>query len=160
MVPSNAATGCLAKTSMHRLNIGSGMLRLSSCMLWLSMAQPYILSVQGGRVAPERRFGPIFNPNGHFSIHFGPILMFWGWTRTLVSRDLDLGTFGQPMIWTWPDLTWPRSACSGSTLAQACSGSAHACSALASDPNANKARGGSPPLALNGFGSSANAEHA
>ena len=40
------------------------------------------------------------------------------------------------------------------------SGSAHACSALASDPNANKARGGSPPLALNGFGSSANAEHA
>ena len=38
----------------------------------------------------------------------------------------------------------PRSACSGSTLAQACSGSAHACSALASDPNANKAKAGSP----------------
>ena len=53
---------------------------------------------------------------------------------------------------------WPRSACSGSTLAQA--SSAHACSALASDPNANKARGAALPLALNGFGSSANAEHA
>ena len=43
-----------------------------------------------------------------------------------------------------PDM-WPISACSGSRLAQACSGSAHACSALASDPNANKAKGGSPP---------------
>ena len=50
-------------------------------------------------------FGMIFKPNGQFSTHCGPILMFWGWTGTLVSRDLDLGTFGQPMIWTWPDLT-------------------------------------------------------
>ena len=33
MVPSNAATGYVAKISMLRLNIGSGMLRLSSCML-------------------------------------------------------------------------------------------------------------------------------
>ena len=40
------------------------------------------------------------------------------------------------------------------------SGSAHACSALAEDSNANKARGAAPPLALNGFGSEANAEHA
>ncbi len=39
------------------------------------------------------------------------------------------------------------------------SGSAHACSALASDPYANKARG-APPLASNGLGSEANAEHA
>ena len=38
-------------------------------------------------------------------------------------------------------MLYPRSACSGSTLAQACSGSAHACSALASNPNANEARG-------------------
>ena len=56
-----------------------------------------------------------------------------------------------------PDM-WPRSACSGSTLAQA--SSAHACSALAEDPKPFKARGGLPPLALFAFGSEANAEHA
>ena len=39
------------------------------------------------------------------------------------------------------------------------SGSAHACSALAKDSNANKARG-ETLLASNGLGSSANAEHA
>ena len=33
MVTSNAATEYVAKISMLRLNIGSGMLRLSSCML-------------------------------------------------------------------------------------------------------------------------------
>ena len=33
MVTSNAATGDVAKISMLRLNIGSGMLWLSSCML-------------------------------------------------------------------------------------------------------------------------------
>ena len=66
MVTANAASGQAAEISMLRLNIGSGMLRLSSCML-----------------------------------------------------------------------------------------------SIASDPNANKARGGAAsPLALNGFGSSANAEHA
>ena len=37
MVPSNAATGYVAKISMLRLNIGSGMLRLSSCMLRLGL---------------------------------------------------------------------------------------------------------------------------
>ena len=31
-VTSNAASGCVVKISMLRLNIGSGMLRLSSCM--------------------------------------------------------------------------------------------------------------------------------
>ena len=40
------------------------------------------------------------------------------------------------------------------------SGSAHACSALASDPKPFKARGGLPPLALFAFGSEAKAEHA
>ena len=45
MVTSNAATGYVAKISMLRLNIGSGMLRLSSCMLRLSLTS----SVQGGR---------------------------------------------------------------------------------------------------------------
>ena len=39
------------------------------------------------------------------------------------------------------------------------SGSAHACSALAQDPNANKARGDTP-LVFNGLRSWANAEHA
>ena len=38
MVPSNAATGYVAKISMLRLNIGSGMLRLSSCMLRLGLS--------------------------------------------------------------------------------------------------------------------------
>ena len=37
MVTSNAATGYVAKISMLRLNIGSGMLRLSSCMLGLGL---------------------------------------------------------------------------------------------------------------------------
>ena len=39
------------------------------------------------------------------------------------------------------------------------SGSAHECSALAEDSNANKARG-EPRIASNGLGSWANAEHA
>ena len=43
-MPSIAATGYVAKISMLRLNIGSGMLRLSSCMLRLSLTS----SVQGG----------------------------------------------------------------------------------------------------------------
>ena len=34
---SNATTGYVAKISMLRLNIGSGMLRLSSCMLRLGL---------------------------------------------------------------------------------------------------------------------------
>ena len=37
MVPFNAASGYVAKISMLRLNIGSGMLRLSSCMLRLGL---------------------------------------------------------------------------------------------------------------------------
>ena len=44
MVTSNAATGYVAKISMLRLDIGSGMLRLSSGMLRLSLTS----SVQGG----------------------------------------------------------------------------------------------------------------
>ena len=50
------------------------------------------------RMGPDRpcdSFGPIFKPNARFSTNLGPILMFWGWTRTLVSHDLDLA---------WPDL--------------------------------------------------------
>ena len=37
MVTSNAASGYVAKISMLRLNIGSGMLRLSSCMLSIGL---------------------------------------------------------------------------------------------------------------------------
>ena len=37
MVTSNAASGHVAKISMLRLNIGSGMLRLSSCMLSIGL---------------------------------------------------------------------------------------------------------------------------
>ena len=37
MATSNAATKCVAKISMLRLKIGSGMLRLSSCMLRLGL---------------------------------------------------------------------------------------------------------------------------
>ena len=36
-MPSNAAAGYVAKISMLRLNIGSGMLRLSSCMLSIGL---------------------------------------------------------------------------------------------------------------------------
>ena len=49
MVTSNAASGYVAKISMLRLNIGSGMLRLSSCMLRLSLTS----SVQGGLEGPD-----------------------------------------------------------------------------------------------------------
>ena len=53
MVTSNAATGYVAKISMLRLNIGSGMLRLSSCMLRLNIGSGMLRlsltsSVQGG----------------------------------------------------------------------------------------------------------------
>ena len=48
----------------------------------------------------------------------------------------------------------PRSACSGSTLAQACLGSAHACSALDMSPQPLKGRG---PVASFAKGSMANA---
>ena len=44
MVTSNATSGYVAKIGMLRLNIGSGMLRLSSCMLRLSLTS----SVHGG----------------------------------------------------------------------------------------------------------------
>ena len=37
MVTSNADSGYVVKISMLRLNIGSGMLRLSSCMLRLGL---------------------------------------------------------------------------------------------------------------------------
>ena len=40
MVTSNAASGYVTKISMLRLNIGSGMLRLSSCMLSRFEAEP------------------------------------------------------------------------------------------------------------------------
>ena len=54
MVPSNAATGYVAKISMLRLNIGSGMLRLSSCMLSIGRGPK---AVQGkGRAAPLALF--------------------------------------------------------------------------------------------------------
>ena len=43
MVTSIAATGYVAKISMLRLNIGSGMLRLSSCMLRLSLTDILLL---------------------------------------------------------------------------------------------------------------------
>ena len=50
-----SATGYVAKISMLRLNIGSGMLRLSSCMLRLSLTS----SVQGGRGTVAARGGVI-----------------------------------------------------------------------------------------------------
>ena len=53
MVTSNAATGYVAKISMLRLNIGSGMLRLSSCMLSIGLGPK---AVQGGGAAPLALF--------------------------------------------------------------------------------------------------------
>ena len=47
MVTSNAATGYVAKISMLRLNIGSGMLRLSSCMLSIGRG-PKAVQGKGG----------------------------------------------------------------------------------------------------------------
>ena len=53
MVTSNAASGYVAKINMLRLNIGSGMLRLSSCMLRLSLTS----SVQNGREQARHWWG-------------------------------------------------------------------------------------------------------
>ena len=47
MVTSNAASGYVAKISMLRLNIGSGMLRLSSCMLSIGRG-PKAVQARGG----------------------------------------------------------------------------------------------------------------
>ena len=47
MVPFNAATGYVAKNSMLRLNIVSGMLRLSSCMLSIGRG-PKAVQGKGG----------------------------------------------------------------------------------------------------------------
>ena len=43
---------------------------------------------------PQDSFGPSFRPNGRFSTHFGPNLMFLAPTGTLVSQDLGLA-------WLW-----------------------------------------------------------
>ena len=51
MVTSNAATGYVAKISMLRLNIGSGMLRLSSCMLSIGRG-PKAVQGKGGGCPP------------------------------------------------------------------------------------------------------------
>ena len=52
----------------------------------------------------------------------------------------------------------PGSACSQAQLVQACSGSAHACAALAIELKLLEAM--DPPLASKGLGSMAHAEHA
>ena len=46
-MPSDAATGYVGKISMLRLNIGSGMLRLSSCMLSIGRG-PKAVQGKGG----------------------------------------------------------------------------------------------------------------
>ena len=55
MVTSNAATGYVAKISMLRLNIGSGMLRLSSCMLSIGRG-PKAVQGKGGGLPPLALF--------------------------------------------------------------------------------------------------------
>merc|ERR1711966_410562 len=46
---------------------------------------------------PQDSSGPSFRPNGRFSIHFGPNLMFLAPTGILVSQDLGLA-----WLWTSP----------------------------------------------------------
>ena len=53
MVPSNAATGYVAKISMLRLNIGSG--KLSSCMLSIGRG-PKAVQGKGGAPVPLAMF--------------------------------------------------------------------------------------------------------
>ena len=48
MVTSNAASGYVAKISMLRLNIGSGMLRLSSCMISIGRGPKAVQGKRGG----------------------------------------------------------------------------------------------------------------
>ena len=47
MVTSDAATGLVAKISMLRLNIGSGMLKLSSCMLSIGRGPKAVQGKEG-----------------------------------------------------------------------------------------------------------------
>ena len=53
--------------------------------------------VRMGPDGPQDSFGPSLRPNGRFSTHFGPNLMFLAPTGTLVSQDLDLA-----WLWTSP----------------------------------------------------------
>ena len=55
MVTSNAATEYVAKISMLKLDIGSGMLRLSSCMLSIGRG-PKAVQGKGGGAAPLALF--------------------------------------------------------------------------------------------------------
>ena len=50
-MPSNAASGFVAKIRMLRLNVGSGMLMLSSCMLRIGHG-PKCEQGKGGRLPP------------------------------------------------------------------------------------------------------------
>ena len=58
MVPSNAARGYVANISMLRLNIGSGMLRLSSCMLSIGRGPKAVQGKGGGPPLPCSHLGP------------------------------------------------------------------------------------------------------
>ena len=65
---------------------------------------------------PQDSFGPSFRPNGRFSTHFGPNLMFLAPTGTLVSQDLGLA-----WLWTSPIAAGkpnPLSETSTSVLSQ------------------------------------------
>ena len=55
-MPSNAATGYIGKISMLRLNIGSGMLRLSSCMLSIGREPKAVQGKAGGAAPPLALF--------------------------------------------------------------------------------------------------------
>ena len=58
MVTSNAASGFIAKISMLRLNIGSGMLRLSSCMLRIGRGPKAVQGKGGGPPVPCSHLSP------------------------------------------------------------------------------------------------------
>ena len=65
---------------------------------------------------PQDSFGPSFKPNGRFSTHFKPNLMFLAPTGTLVSQDLGLA-----WLWTSPIAAGkadPLSETSTSVLSQ------------------------------------------
>ena len=72
--------------------------------------------VQMAPANPQDSFGPSFRPNGRFSPHLGPNLMFLALTGTLVSQDLGLAC-----LWTSPIAAGkpdPLSETSTSVLSQ------------------------------------------
>ena len=92
MVTSNAATEYVAKISMLRLNIGSGMLRLSSCMLSIGRG-PKAVQGKGAGLRPL--------PCSHLGLR--PMLSMHELSLSMPSQMLSLSML---ILATYPEQPW------------------------------------------------------